>query len=133
MAKINATRFLVYVNGTAIGSTTTASISVEVDLPSTTTKDSGGWAEHLQGLRNASGSFEGLEDPTQTMGATELFDLITNRTKFDLLLVTDTAGEDGFSASASISNLEFEYEMEQPVSLSGSFTVDGELTRRANT
>ena len=133
MAKINATRFLVYVNGTAIGSTTTASISVEVDLPSTTTKDSGGWAEHLQGLRNASGSFEGLEDPTETMGATELYDLITNRSKFDLLLVTDTAGEDGFSASASISNLEFEYEMEQPVSLSGSFTVDGELTRRANT
>lgn len=133
MAKINATRFLVYVNGTAIGSTTTASISVEVDLPSTTTKNSGGWAEHLQGLRNASGSFEGLEDPTETMGATELFDLINNRSKFDLLLVTDTAGDEGFSASASISNLEFEYEMEQPVSLSGSFTVDGQLTRRANT
>lgn len=131
MAKINATKFLVYVDGNAIGSTTNASISINVDLPSTTTKDSAGWEEHLAGggLRGATGSFEGLEDPTDTVSVTEIFDLIDSRSDFTFQLSTGEAGDDVWQGTATINQLDVDYEMEQPVGVSGGFKLNGALTR----
>lgn len=135
MAKINGTSFLLLLDGTALGSSRTASISFSVEAPDTTTKDSGGWAENLAGggLRSAEGSFEGLEDATDTYNVNELFDLINTRADFDFQLTDSQAGTDIWTGTATITNLEINYEMEQPVSISGSFRVNGQPSRTTET
>lgn len=135
MAKINGTLFQLLVDGVAIGSTKTASISISVDLPDITTKDSGGWEEHLAGggLRGATGSFEGLEDPTDAVNVNELFDLVNTRSDFAFQLTDDTPGSSIWTGTATIDSLEQNYEMEQAVSVSGSFKVNGALVRATET
>lgn len=131
MSKINGTLFRVYVDGNKVGSTTSCSISLEVDLPETTTKDSEGWAEHLigGGLRSATGSFEGFEDPSDQYNVDELFDLLDQRVDFDVQIKTENAGDSIWIGKATISNLELEYEMEQPVTISGEFQFNGRPQR----
>lgn len=133
MAKVNGTLYLVKSDGTTIGSTTNASLSLSIDLPETTTKGSAGWAEHLQGLRSWEGSFEGLYDETDTYGLTELYAEITNRTTFTILIESTTVGNIEFTGTASLSNIEATFEMEQPVGWSASFTGSGALTVAAST
>lgn len=135
MAKINGTSFLLLVDGVAIGSTRTCSITINNEAPDTTTKDSGGWEENLPGggLRNANISFEGLEDPANTVGVDEIFDLINNRADFDFQITTDSAGDKIWTGTATITSLEQAYEMEQPVSVTGTAKVNGALTRATET
>lgn len=133
MAKINGSKFILHLDGSAIGSSTSVSLSITNDLPDTTTKDSGGWAEHLAGggLRGASGSVDGFEDPADTYGLEELFSLLSNPSDFDATIIDVTPGSTlkGFSFKATISDLEVTYEMEQAVGLSFSFQANGEVTR----
>lgn len=135
MAKINGTSFLVLVDGTAIGSTRTANINISVEAPDTTTKGSGGWAENLAGggLRSAEGTFDGLEDPTDTVGVNEIFNLINTRADFDFQITDSNPGSDIWTGTGTITSLEVNYEMEQPVSISGTFRVNGALVRATET
>lgn len=135
MAKINGTSFLLLVDGTAIGSTRTCSIDINVDTPDTTTKDSGGYEQNLPGggLRGATISFDGLEDPANTLGVDELFDLINNRADFDFQITTSSAGDKIWTGTATMQNLSQNYEMEQPVSVSGTAKVNGTLVRATET
>ncbi len=135
MAKINGTSFLVYLDGNPIGSTTNATISITVDEIPTTNKGSGGWAEQIAGggLRSAEGTFEGLEDPDDTVGVNEIFDLMDTRADFDFQITDNTAGSDIWTGTATVMNLEVNYEMEQAVSISGTFRVNGQLTRATET
>ncbi len=135
MAKINGTSFLLLIDGVAVGSTRTSSLTVNVDIPDTTTKDSGGWAENLAGggLRSANGAFDGLEDPTDTLSVDEVFDLINTRADFAFQLTDSQAGTMIWTGNATIESLEMNYEMEQPVSVSATFRVNGQLTRATET
>lgn len=131
MAKINGTLYLLTVGGDAIGATTNCTLSYNADLPETTTKDSGGWAEHLQGLRSAEGSIEGLYDPTETYGLEEILSAIQNRTDLVCELIASTAaGSLAIEFNASWNNAEITMEMENPVGISASFTVNGTPTER---
>lgn len=133
MAKINGSKFILHADGSAIGSSTSVSFSITNDLPDTTTKGSGGWAEHLAGggLRGASGSVDGFEDPIDAYGLDELFSLLSNRSGFDATIIDVTAASTlkGFSFKATISDLEVTYDLEQAVGLSFSFQANGEVTR----
>ena len=40
-----------------------ATLNVDVDLPDVTTKESAGWARHINGLRNWTIDFDGIYDP----------------------------------------------------------------------
>jgi len=130
MAVLNGTLYLVSVDGNVIGATKTASLSIGVDLPDATTKDSGGWAEHISGLRSWEGSFDGLYDPSETYTPKEITDLITARTGFTFLFQHSgaTAGTMSFTGSASVSSFELGAEMEASMTFSASFTGNGALT-----
>lgn len=133
MAKLNGALFILHADASAIGSTTSVSLSIDVDLPETTTKGSGGWAEHLigGGTRSASGSVEGFEDPAETYGVDDLYELINSRSDWDAKIIDITAASTnkGFEFSATISSLEITYDNEQPVSLSFDFQANGEVKR----
>ena len=111
-----------------IGHATTASLTLSNDLPEATTKDSGGFAEHIAGLRSGEISFEGLVSYTDSQNVKEISELLLNRTKIDWSLATTTAGDQVLSGEAFLSSVEISGEMESPVTYSGSLTVTGTIT-----
>lgn len=128
--KINGTLYVLNTDGTPIGSTTSCTLDISVDTPETTNKGSGGWRELLEGggVRSYSGSFDGFYDPSETNGLNELFALITGRTNWAFAIQPDSAGFEAFrGTSALLSGLSITYDMEQPVSLSGTIEGSGEL------
>lgn len=133
MATFNGTDLIVKVDDKAIGHTTSCTFSLSADLPDATTKDSGGWAEHIQGLRSGSVSFDGYidydDDGTTKQGAVSLTDLILNRTAVTLYFGTETTGDTIYTCAASLASIEQSGDAEQPASFSGEFTINGAITK----
>jgi len=132
MAVLNGTDLIVKVNDKAIGHSKTASFSLSVDLPDATTKDSGGWAQHIDGVRSGSVSFDGLVDYTDNgttkQGIVNLRALILNRTSVSLYWGTEEEGDTIYTCTASLAEIEESADAENPVSFSGSFTINGAIT-----
>jgi predicted secreted protein len=131
MAKFNATDLLVYVGATPIAHSTSATITIDVDLPDATTKDSAGWADHIAGVRNWSIDFDGLVDYAASYGVEELFNNLLNRNELTVKWSSTQAGGTYLTGTASVSNLTQTADMEQPVSYSGTFTGKGALSQVA--
>lgn len=129
MAKINGTDLLVYVGATAIAHSTSATLTIDQDLPDATTKGSGGFADHINGLKSWSIDFDGLVDYSASYGAEELFDNLKNGNNVTVKFATLTAGDSAWTGTASVSNLTMSAEMEAPVSFSGTFVGKGTLTK----
>ena len=127
MAKINATDLLVYVGATPIAHSTSATINIEQDLPDATTKDSGGWADHINGLKSWSVDFDGLVDYSASYGAEELFDNLKN--KNNVTLRWSTGSGSYWEGTASLASLSMTADKESPLSYSGTFTGKGTLSR----
>jgi predicted secreted protein len=127
MPKINATDLLVYVGAVPIAHSTSATINIEQDLPDATTKDSGGWADHINGLKSWSVDFDGLVDYSASYGVEELFDNLSN--KNNVTLRWSTGSGSFWQGSASIATLSMTADMESPISYSGTFTGKGQLVR----
>ena len=68
MAAINGTLYVPYSGAASLAatdkifSTKSATLKIDVDLPDVTTKDSGGWAQHITGAKNWSIDFDGVYD-----------------------------------------------------------------------
>lgn len=129
----NGTDLIVKVDDKKIGHATSASFTVNADLPDATTKDSSGWAENIHGLRSFSVSGDGLvdysDDGTTTQGAVSIRDLILDRTSVTLYWGTETTGDTIYTASAKCASIEETAEMESPVSYSFEFTGSGAITK----
>ena len=129
MAKFNGTDLLVYVGATPIAHSTSATLNIEQDLPDATTKSSGGFADHINGLKNWSIDFDGLVDYAASYGVEELFDNLKNGNNVTVKFSTATGGDSYWEGSASVSSLTMTAEMEAPVSFSGTFVGKGTLTK----
>jgi predicted secreted protein len=130
MAKINATDLLVYIgasNNMPIAHSTSATLNIEQDLPDATTKDSAGWADHINGLKSWSIDFDGLVDYAASYGAEELSDNLTNRN--NVVVRWSTTAGSYWQGTASLSSLTMNADMESPLSYSGTFTGKGAITR----
>ena len=127
MAKENASLFFLFADGNSVGASTTFSWSMANELPDTSNRDSGGYAEHLigGGLRTTTGSCELFQDPALTLNAEELFDFLDQRSDFTAKIAKAEVGTLGFTGTATISNLEIVYEFEQPVGVSFDFQING--------
>ena len=115
-----------------IGRATSASLSVSMETRDITTKDSAGWQENLEGLKNWSLSGDGLvtysisgdyETPD------ELFTILNNRTAIDVKFGSMTAGEIDYSGKAYLVSYEQEAGVEENVTYSFSITGTGVLTQ----
>ena len=131
MSKINGTNMVVIASGVCIAGSTSCTLKVNLDLPATTTKDSAGWAEHIRGKRDWSIDFEGLYDPAGVYSAEELIDSMINRIAVTVEFATEGTGNGGqkWSGSASLSKHTLTAPLEGPVTISGSFTGNGALTK----
>jgi len=134
MAAINGTLILLEDNGTAFALTTSATLNVEMDLPDASSKQSSGWANHIQGQRSFSVDLDGLADFEVSGSVQVLIDHILDRTTVSIEFEPDAGfagGTKGYSyqGSASVSSVSVVASNEDTATLSGSFVGTGALTK----
>lgn len=115
-----------------IGRATSASLSVSMEVRDTTTKDSSGWQENLEGLKSWSLSGDGLV--TYSISGDydtpdDLFTLLSNRTLVKVKFGSATSGEIDYTGDAYLTSYEQEAGVEENVSFSFSFQGTGTLTQ----
>lgn len=115
-----------------IGRATSASLSVSMETRETTTKDSAGWQENLEGLKSWSLSGDGLV--TYSISGDydtpdDLFTLLSNRTLVKVKFGSATSGEIDYTGDAYLVSYEQEAGVEENVSYSFAFTGTGTLTQ----
>lgn len=134
MAAINGTLILLEDNGTAFALTTSATLNVEMDLPDASSKQSSGWANHIQGQRSFSVDLDGLADFEVNGSVQVLIDHILDRTTVAIEFEPSAGfagGTKGYSyqGSASVSSVSVVAANEDTATLSGSFVGTGALTK----
>lgn len=131
----NGTLLVVKVGGVAVAHSTSCSLSVSTDLPDSTTKDSGGWAAQIQGLRSFSLSTDGLaviESAAAGVNVEDLFSSIASRTDVTVTFSTFVSGDKIWTGLAAVESLDFTGDMESPATYSASFTGTGPLVMTTN-
>lgn len=136
----NGTSLVVLVGTEVVAHATSCTLSVSADLPDATTKQSGGWAEEIAGLRSWSITTDGLAtvEPTGTNFVVgDLFSALNGRTSVTVKFTTANGstpivGDLIWSGSAFVESLDITADMESPVTYSASFTGTGVLTQATN-
>ena len=138
----NGTSLVVLVGTEVVAHATSCSLSFSVDLPESTTKQSGGWVDHIGGAKSWTLTTDGLAtvDPAATASyytTGELMTAIANRAtvtvKFTTVSgTTPVTGDLIWSGSAFIESMEITADMESPVTYSATFTGTGALTQATN-
>ena len=114
---------------TAIGHSTSCTLSLSNDLPEATTKDSSGFQEVISGVISGELSFEGLVAYDDDANAVDFGDIILNRRSVTWNFATADAADPVFSGTGFISSIEMSAEMESPMTYSGSITTTGTITK----
>ena len=136
----NGTSLVVLVGTEVVAHATSCTLTVSADLPDATTKQSGGWADHIAGLRSWSITTDGLAtvEPTGTNYVVgDIFSALNGRgtvtVKFTTVSgSTPIVGDLIWSGSAFVESLDITADMESPVTYSASFTGTSTLTQATN-
>lgn len=136
---INGTKFAVYAGSTKIAYASSASISMNHNLRDTSTKDSEGWRDQLEGQRDWEVSVEGMLiftnlDGTAISGLTmdELYtSYIATRDSFTLKFSTEVSGDYKWTGTAFLTSLSADTPNEDSSTWSASFSGSGVLTQAA--
>ena len=143
----NGTSLVVLIGTEVIGFATSCSLSLAIDAPDASTKQSLGWADEIGGQRSWSLTTDGLATVVPGTVATyvttaELNALAIARTsvvvKFTTVDnstvggVTPVTGDVIYSGSAFIESVDMTADMENPVTYSVSFKGTGVLTIATN-
>ena len=127
---LNTTLLRVYVGGTAVAHATDASISISQSPRDTTTKDSGGWRDLLEGLRQFSISTSALYAMDAAYGVDDLWTALSGRSEVTVKFSTEVSGDEYFEGTCYVTSLEISSSgAEDNASYSASFEGTGELTK----
>jgi hypothetical protein len=143
----NGTSLVVLIGTEVIGFATSCSLSLAIDAPDASTKQSLGWADEIGGQRSWSLTTDGLATVVPGTVATyvttaELNALAIARTAVTVKFttvdnstvggVTPVTGDVIYSGSAFIESVDMTADMESPVTYSVSFKGTGVLTIATN-
>mgnify|MGYP003132604578 FL=1 len=128
----NGTNLILTVEGATVGHTTSCSLSLSMDTPEATTKDSNGFSEYIGGVKGGEISFEGLIAYDDTSNAIEMADFLLARTQLTCVFGTAETGDAIYTAEGFLSSVEMSAEMEAAVTYSGSITITGAITKSTN-
>jgi predicted secreted protein len=143
----NGTSLLVLIGTEVIGYATSCSLSLAIDTPDSSTKQSLGWADEIGGQRSWSLTTDGLATVVPGTVATyvttaELNALAIARTAVTVKFttvdnstvggITPVSGDVVYSGSAFIESVDLTADMENPVTYSVSFKGTGPLTIATN-
>ena len=130
MATFNGSSLLIYVDGSAVAHTTTASLTMDAATIDVSSKDSGGDAEFLAGQKSATLDFEGLTDFSSTgYGLDDLFTIWYNREEINWVI--GASNSTGFSGVGYITSLTLDAPMEDVSTFSGTIQVTAGITYTA--
>ena len=112
-----------------VGRCTSASLSTSMETRDTSSKDSGGWRDLLEGQRSWSLSGDGLVsyNITGKSGFDDLFGYVNNRTNLYVKFGSTTTDEKYYSGQGYLTSLDQEAGMEDNTSYSFSFEGSGAL------
>jgi len=129
MAKVNGTVMLIQSGADTLLWTKSCTLNVEQDLPDATTKDSAGWAEHINGLRSWSIDFDGAWDISGSgLTPNEVVAIIVGRTAdATVKFGTSAAFATGWTGAATVKNISISAPMEDTVTFSGQLVGNGAL------
>jgi TP901-1 family phage major tail protein len=130
---LNGTDIGIYVGGTKIAGCTSHSTSTSHSLRDATSKDSGGWSESLEGLREWSGEGEGFFAHDATYGYDELFALMQSRGVVTIRFSNETSGDEYHEGQAFLTELSADAPVEDSTTFSFSFQGTGALNYKALT
>jgi predicted secreted protein len=142
MAAVNGTLYAIFSTTATSTSTATASgdkiyscksatWNVDIDLPDVSTKESGGWAQHIGGLKSWNVSFDGVWDEAgsaSALTAKEIMDLIIAgnvKRKFAFIPAALGTSIPGWMGMGSFKSMSVTADMEQGCTFSGSAQGDG--------
>lgn len=128
----NGTNLVLTLEGNAIGHTTSCSMSLSMDTPEATTKDSNGFSEYIGGVKGGEVSFEGLVAYDDNANAIEMADFLLARTPLTCVFGTAETGDSVYTAEGYLSSVEMSAEMEAAVTYSGSITLTGAIVKSTN-
>lgn len=128
----NGTNLILTIEGATVGHTTSCSMSLSMDTPEATTKDSNGFSEYIGGVKGGEISFEGLVAYDDTANAIEMADYLLARTQLTCVFGTAETGDAVYTAEGFLSSVEMSAEMEAAVTYSGSITITGAITKSTN-
>jgi predicted secreted protein len=117
-----------------VGRMTSASLSISMETRDTSTKDSAGWRELLEGQKSWSLSGDGLVvySLTGADGFSDLYGYLNGRTNLYVKFGSVGSGEKVYSGRGFITSLDQEAGMEDNTTFSFSFEGTGALTEAAN-
>ena len=130
MAKLNGTLCAIISGSDRLLHIQNATLNVNVDLPDATTKESAGWAEHINGLRDWEITFDGAYDEAGSgLSPDGVLAIIIARTAdATIKFTTDGAkGAAGWTGSATVRNFSLTGNRELPAAFSGSLKGNGAL------
>ena len=128
----NGTNLILTVEGATVGHTTSCSMSLSMDTPEATTKDSNGFSEYIGGVKGGEVSFEGLVSYDDSANEIEFADYLLARTQLTCVFGTAETGDAVYTAEGFLSSVEMSAEMESAVTYSGSITLTGAITKSTN-
>jgi hypothetical protein len=142
----NGTSLVVLIGSEVIGFSTSCSLSIAIDTPDASTKESLGWAQEIGGQKSWSLTTDGLA--TVVPGATATYISTTELTNFAILRqpvtvkfttidnsaggVTPVPGDTYYTGQAFIESVDMTADMENPVTYSVSFKGTGPLSISQN-
>jgi predicted secreted protein len=130
---LNGTLLGIYVGGTLVSHSTSNSISISHSPRSATSKDSGGWSDNLEGLREWSGEGEAYLALDATYGLNDLVTIMKGRTKVTIRFSTEVTGNQYFEGQAYLDSISADSSPEESATFSYSFTGTGALNYKALT
>jgi len=128
----NGTNLLLKVETVTVGHTTSCSLSLSMDTPEATTKDSNGFSEFIGGVKGGEVSFEGLIAYDDASNAVQMADFLLARTSLTCVFGTAETGDAIYTAEGFLSSVEMSAEMESAVTYSGSITLTGAVVKSVN-
>lgn len=143
----NGTSLVVLIGNEVIGYATSCSLSLAIDAPDASTKQSLGWAQEIGGQRSWSLTTDGLAtvvpgSVASYVSTSELVQFAIDRTPVTVKFttvdnsveggVTPVSGDKYWTGSAFIESVDMTADMENPVTYSVSFKGTGVLTPGTN-
>ena len=124
----NGTLIGVYSNNVLIARVITNDLDISMATRDTSNKDTGGWAEALEGRMSWSCSAEGLLVQNLAGNFSTQFATLTARTAVTVMVSSGVAGDKKYTGSAFMTNLKMTAPDQDNTSFSCSFTGTGALT-----
>ena len=125
---INGTNLLVYVGGTAITHSTSASISFSMETRDASTKDSAGYREILEGQRSFTIEAEAMTALDAAEGFEELFAAWVARTALTIKFGTADSDDQFYQGTGYCTSLSMDSGVEDSSTFSASFEMTGTVT-----